>query len=338
MFLFLLFFITAYSLSFAEEKKDISSTSEDKVRKAVVNQLFLLGAKSNKNGKKEKDVVTSIEKDKEETVEAMVKSLGATEKIKKVEKVEKVESAKKVETVKQSKKAKTSKQVKTAKRVKKSSLDIAKKKAMVDAVDEKESSKKLSSTESTPLIDLLSKKEVQALMLDVMESPDKVESKKTPSVASKPNLDETGNNKGKNNKTASITENSDKAKIVKKEPSKSKKEKKTSKKTLDSKSQKSSVGESGRNISSKTRKGWIYLGRFASAKWENKTLNLKTELPKISKHYAVKTTMVHVRDALPKKGKMGKVVKILRNKAMIKILRLRGLGRNREHYWAKVEY
>ena len=48
--------------------------------------------------------------------------------------------------------------------------------------------------------------------------------------------------------------------------------------------------------------------------------------------------MVHVRDALPKKGKMGKSVKILRNKAMIKILRLRGLGRNREHYWAKVEY
>jgi hypothetical protein len=48
--------------------------------------------------------------------------------------------------------------------------------------------------------------------------------------------------------------------------------------------------------------------------------------------------MVNVRDALPKKGKMGKAIKLLKHKAEIEILQLRGLGRNRDHYWAKIEY
>ncbi len=322
VFLFLLFFIITYSLSFAEEKVDIPSPSEDKVRKAVVNQLFLLNTKSNTNEKKEQDGITSIEKDKEKTVGTMVKPLEDTKKNKEVKKVKKVEQAKKTKPSKQTKKTKL---VKKNQKSKKSSLDTAKKKTTSNAVDKKKTSKELSSTESTPLIDLLSKKEVQALMLDVMESPDEVKTKKTPSTvaASKPN----------HNKTVSISKNSDKAKAIKKEEPKN-----TSKKMVNSKSQEFPVGQLDQNISSKTLKGWIYLGHFASEKWENKTLNLKTELPKVGKQYAIKTTMVHVRDALPKKGKMGKVVKILRNKAIIKILRLRGLGRNRNHYWAKVEY
>ena len=62
------------------------------------------------------------------------------------------------------------------------------------------------------------------------------------------------------------------------------------------------------------------------------------QLPEIGKQYTVKATMVNVRTALPKKGVMAKAIKIIKNKKQVKILQLRGLGRNRKHYWARIEH
>ena len=85
-----------------------------------------------------------------------------------------------------------------------------------------------------------------------------------------------------------------------------------------------------------TLTGWIYLGRFTDNKWESQTLDVE-QLPEIGKHYAVKATMVNVRTALPKKGVMAKAIKAIKNKMQVKVIQLRGLGRNRKHYWAKIE-
>ncbi|MCK5918941.1 MAG: hypothetical protein KAG34_10965, partial [Cocleimonas sp.] len=82
--------------------------------------------------------------------------------------------------------------------------------------------------------------------------------------------------------------------------------------------------------------GWIYLGRFAKSKWESQTLEVE-KLPEIGKHYTVKATMVNMRVALPKKGVMSKAIKAIKKKAQVKVIQLRSLGRNREHYWAKIE-
>jgi hypothetical protein len=48
--------------------------------------------------------------------------------------------------------------------------------------------------------------------------------------------------------------------------------------------------------------------------------------------------MINVRAALPKKGVMAKAIKAIKNKTQVKVLQLRGLGRNQKHYWAKIEH
>jgi len=95
----------------------------------------------------------------------------------------------------------------------------------------------------------------------------------------------------------------------------------------------------GRNdpaVNVKKTQGWIYLGRFDSGKWENQTLDVEKQLPQVGKQYVVKATSLYVRDAKPKKGKMGKIIHAFRTNDKIKILKLKGLGRNRDFYWAEV--
>ena len=95
--------------------------------------------------------------------------------------------------------------------------------------------------------------------------------------------------------------------------------------------------EEGRNEPAIKRvQGWIYLGRFESGKWENKTLKVEKKLPQAGKQYAVKATSLYVRNALPKKGKMGKIIHAFRTDDKIKVLNLKGLGRNRDFYWAEI--
>lgn len=82
--------------------------------------------------------------------------------------------------------------------------------------------------------------------------------------------------------------------------------------------------------------GWIYLGRFESGIWENETLKVEKQLPQAGKQYVVKATSLYVRNALPKKGKMGKIIHAFRTDDKIKVLNLKGLGRNRDFYWAEI--
>lgn len=93
----------------------------------------------------------------------------------------------------------------------------------------------------------------------------------------------------------------------------------------------------GRNESvPKKLQGWIYLGRFDSGEWENKTLNVEKQLPQVGKQYVIKATSLYVRDATPKKGKMGKIIHAFRMDDKVKVLKLKGLGRNRDFYWAEI--
>jgi len=93
----------------------------------------------------------------------------------------------------------------------------------------------------------------------------------------------------------------------------------------------------GRNKpATKQIQGWIYLGRFAAGSWENKTLDIEKQLPQVGKQYMVKATSLYVRNALPKKGKMGKVIHAFRANDKIKVLNLKGLGRNHNFYWAEI--
>jgi hypothetical protein len=188
---------------------------------------------------------------------------------------------------------------------------------------------------------------MQALMLDVMRSSDKENKPKTPSSkAVQPQLD--SNTKAIDKKPPlainTVTKPVEKEKPKNSQVTNSKTVSKQ--KTAKSESQAIPVGRKqlGRNTietsntdKSKKLTGWIYLGRFAENKWESQTLDIEQQLPEIGKHYAVKATMVNMRTALPKKGVMGKAIKAIKNKAEVKILQLRGLGRNQDHYWAKVE-
>ena len=254
IFFFILFSTLNTPPAYAEEKENGLSVSEEKIRKAVVNQLLLLGGKSKEEEKK--GVVSTKKIDKPET-----KFIKKTEK----------------------------------KIIKKK---ITKKKVAITPVVKKEDKK-----QATPDIESLTDKEVQNLMLDIIKSSDQVRSKKESESQNK-----TVATKSKNKVNA----------------------KKTSVKQV----------ELSQDHSTKTTimSGWIYLGRFKANKWENKTLNIDKELPKIGQEYAVKTTMVHVRDALPKKGKMGHPIKIIKTKAKVKILKLYRLGKNKDYYWAKITY
>jgi hypothetical protein len=230
---------------------------------------------------------------------------------------------------------------------------ISKKTPQKEPVENKKSDPKRS---FTPLVDILSEEELQALMQDVVLSPS---SSKTENAAIKPIVE--SSTKGKKNNVTTLTDekktdDSKKASSTSTDTDKSKVAStdatETDNKTTDVKPQSIPVGrqELGRNIKSeppsksnqktvtKKTKGWIYLGKFKSNQWENQTLDIDKELPKVGTQYTIKATMVNVRDRLPKKGKMGKVITAIKQKQTVNILQLQGLGRNRIYYWAKIEH
>lgn len=88
----------------------------------------------------------------------------------------------------------------------------------------------------------------------------------------------------------------------------------------------------GRN---KALTGWVYLGRFDLGEWENGTLEINKELPEVGNLYFIKASTLNLRSGLPKKGKLGKVTHALKQKEQVKILQLKGSGRN-HNYWAEV--
>ena len=81
--------------------------------------------------------------------------------------------------------------------------------------------------------------------------------------------------------------------------------------------------------------GWVYLGKFDLDRWENGTLEVNQELPKVGSQYFVKASTLNLRSSMPKKGKLGKVLHAFQQREQVKILQLRGSGRN-HHYWAEV--
>jgi len=89
----------------------------------------------------------------------------------------------------------------------------------------------------------------------------------------------------------------------------------------------------GRNKSA--IQGWVYLGRFDSGEWENKTLDTGKQLPQVGKYYVIKASRLNVRDDLPQKGGLGKVIHAFQTEEKIKVLKLKRSGRNHD-YWAEV--
>ena len=260
--LFVVFIAIITSSIATRSYAETEDDKDSKVRKAVINQLLVLDGKPKRKKEESKNVKQNSGKALEDTEQSVTTSSEKpTEKLD--EKAEKSIKA-----------------------------------AVVQPVTT--SSNKPLKKQATPLVETLSDKKMQALMLDVMRSPEK------PQVTT-------------TTKTA------------------------TEQKTVKPESQAILVGRTqlGRNTvaetPSKTLTGWIYLGRFSGNKWESQTLDID-QLPEIGKHYVIKATMVNVRTALPKKGVMGKAIKVIKNKVRVKILQLRGLGRNRDHYWARIKH
>jgi hypothetical protein len=204
----------------------------------------------------------------------------------------------------------------------------------------------------TPLVDILSEAELQELMQDVVLSKEKISRNQNTTV--KPIIEPSVKDKKEHVTTITAKEKTEDDKKKPTTDSDADKPKVASKDTTETDNQKSSlisqpipVGrqELGRNTAPPPNKkvvtnkieGWIYLGKFTSNRWENQTLEIDKTLPNVGEQYIIKATMVNVRDRLPQKGKMGKVITAIKNKQTVKILQLRGLGRNRIYYWAKIE-
>lgn len=82
---------------------------------------------------------------------------------------------------------------------------------------------------------------------------------------------------------------------------------------------------------------WIYLGQYKAGSWEEKTLHIKNDaLPKTGTSYTLNQS-VNVRDGLPAKKQMPKVVNFLASNDKINLLALKKSGKN-GHYWGKISY
>jgi hypothetical protein len=316
-----LFIVVITSFIVTHTYAETDNNMDKKVRNAVVNQLLILGGKS----KPKEEISKDTEQDKQNTKKIASYSEQAVSTYHK-------------KSIKQSEENKE-KIVQIPTNTAKLSLKKTRTKK-AEIVKNKESQKQL-----TPLVEVLSDKEIRVLMLDVMRSSKK-NKLKTPSLRTiQPQLD--SNTKATDKKTP-LTNNAAIKPVEEEKPKDSQviTSKVTSKqKTTESEYQVIPVGRKqlGRNATetsntdkNKKLTGWIYLGHFVENKWENQTLDIE-QLPEVGKYYAIKATMVNMRTALPKKGVMGKAIKAIKNKDEVKILQLRGLGRNQNYYWAKVE-
>ena len=241
--------------------------------------------------------------------------------------IESSETPKVIESTEAPKVAESSETPKMSKGIEKKEINITKKEKTVNKVKtEKKKQTKKEDDQTTPLIELLSKEELNELMKDALQPI-------TP-ASSQANIEK------RQDTTSEITTNTTTNPNEKSASTREKTEKSTN-----SEDKSIPVGriQLGRNIPSTpidslTETGWIYLGHFEAKKWQTQTLDVGDKLPKIGNSYAVKATMINVRDALPQKGKMGKTIKAVKHKDKVKILTVRGLGRNRAHYWAKIAW
>lgn len=82
--------------------------------------------------------------------------------------------------------------------------------------------------------------------------------------------------------------------------------------------------------------GWIYLGRFSADKWENSTLmNVGNQLPILNKRYQI-LSFLHLRDALPVKGKLGKAIQILNIDTQVSVRKIQSSGKHGD-YWGYIQ-
>ncbi len=89
------------------------------------------------------------------------------------------------------------------------------------------------------------------------------------------------------------------------------------------------------NSNLNTQSGWVYLGRFASKGWFNKTLDIKKSLPRVGTSYTVMQSL-NMRSEPPAKQGTAQLIKNLKVDDSVKVLEVRRSGRN-GHYWAQVE-
>jgi hypothetical protein len=401
--LFFIFLGGAFSLSSYAD-----TPTENKVRNAVVHQLILMGGKSPAELKREEkakeEIVSTIENDiqqiktaskeshkkiSKEASESKVAVSLPTKEDKEGNKKEASQPAKNktkeasyasatTSPSKSEKKEKiVLKKVASEKKVSKEKKQVVASKATKEKPLALNEAKK---EQATPVVEILTEKELQSLMQDVMKVSGRIETPQTAAIKSvssdnkqKAVATKIANEEKIVNKKDKLSTNNgkDSSIFVKKEASEptskvpQKKSKIADNKTTPpSKTASSDVKimplgriQLGRNTadaasttSTKTTKatktatapkqatGWIYLGQFQSKQWQNPTLEIEKQLPKIGEKYIIKATMVNVRNALPKKGLMGKTTKALKHKDIVKILKLRGLGRNRVHYWANIAY
>ncbi len=303
-FIFSLLLIAIITSSFATDSYAETKVDKDsKVRKAVINQLLILGGKS-----KQKEDAKGAGQDKKDSERAEV---TAEQSITSKDKLTEKKEAKPIKATIQSVVTSSSKSTKKPKEKKQKLAQ-----PILNKAKKKQSTAIAIKPQATPLVDVLSDDEMQALMSDFMQSPDAAPELQATSSKLPPSQPSRRINASSKEQSA---DNSDKpeSQIIPVERTRL-----------------------GRNTAAKAPAkiltGWIYLGHFAENKWENQTLDVD-QLPEIGKHYAVKATMVNLRATLPKKGVMGKAIKVIKNKVQLKIIQLRGLGRNREHYWARIE-
>lgn len=89
--------------------------------------------------------------------------------------------------------------------------------------------------------------------------------------------------------------------------------------------------------SASTSEKWIYLGQYKAGSWEEKTLNIENgTLPNTGRSYTLNQS-VNVRNGLPAKKQMPRVIKALASNDKVDLIELKKSGKN-GHYWGKVSY
>ena len=94
--------------------------------------------------------------------------------------------------------------------------------------------------------------------------------------------------------------------------------------------------KASRRASSNTNQGWVYVGQFSNNQWLENMLVIGNSVPKVGERYQINHP-VHIRDALPSKGKLSKSVTVLGRKNTVKLADVRRVG-SKGHYWAQVEW
>ncbi len=71
--------------------------------------------------------------------------------------------------------------------------------------------------------------------------------------------------------------------------------------------------------------GWVYLGRFASKGWFNKTLDIKGSLPRVGKSYTVMQSL-NLRSEPPARQGIAQIIKNLKAKQKVEVDRIKTIN------------